>query len=343
MRLAREIAGSALCALACVAATSANAGLKLCNRTSYILYAATGAVQNNQAAMQGWARLIPGSCQSVIAAPLTPRASYFVYARTSFGHSGQTRAWGGDQPLCVKDGPFALKTALAGSRCPDDTFSLPFAHIDTHRQKSWAMTFDDNPAFKTMKDAESAGLKRLLRDQGAKIKTIDARPDKTADAAMAAFRKRLNMAPTATIANLFDALETETLKLTAPAGYSVCNDTAKSIWVALGMRTKDKWLSRGWWKIAAGGCARAISESLATDTIYLLAQTPGGVPIVYGPEKFCTTTVEFDIQNRGNCKARGLVEAGFAATHVRGLSGYTAHVSENGLIMMPRNYSAMPK
>jgi uncharacterized membrane protein len=236
-----------------------------------------------------------------------------------------------------------LRTPLA-ARCPaDDTFELPFAGADTHHEKSWAMTFDEAPAFNSLKDAETAGLKRLLRDQGAKIGAIDAKPDKATDAAMVAFRKRLNMNSKASTTDLFDALETEALKTTAPAGYAVCNDTAKAIWVALALKTGDKWSSRGWWKIAAGGCAKAITEALKTDKVYILAQTPGGVPIAYGPEKFCTTNVEFDIQGRDTCKSRGLVEAGFAETKVKGLAGFTAHVSEHGLVYAPKNYSGAPK
>ena len=343
MMSAHRIAGSILCALACAYASSASAALKLCNRTSYVLYAAVGYTQGAQAVTQGWARIVPGICQTAVDEPLTAK-SYFVYARTSLAHSGTSRAWGGNRTLCVKDATFALRVPLTSSRCPaDDTFELPFAGVDTHREKSWAMTFDESPAFKTLKDAESAGLKRLLRDQGAKIGAIDAKPNKAAGAAMAGFRKRLNMNAKASTSDLFDALETEALKTTAPSGYAVCNDTAKAIWVALGEKNKDKWFSRGWWKIAAGGCAKAITEALSTDKIFLLAQTPGGIPIVYGPEKFCTTGVEFDIQGRQNCKPRGLVEAGFAETRVKGLQGFTAHVSENGLVMMPKIYSGAPK
>ncbi len=339
----RWIAGPVLFALACAYASPASAGLKLCNRTSYVLYAAVGFAQGAQAVTQGWSRLIPGTCQSAINEPLTAK-NYFVYARSSLAHSGTSRAWGGTQTLCVKDANFTLRAPLTSSRCPtDDTFERPFAGLDTHRQKSWTMTFDESPPFKALKDAESAGLKRLLRDQGAKVAAIDARPDKAVDTAMAAFLKRLNMNPKASTSDLFDALETEALKTTAPAGYAVCNDTAKAIWAALGLKSGDKWLSRGWWKIAAGGCAKAIVEALSTDKIFLLAQTPGGIPIVYGPDKFCTTTVEFEIQGRQNCKARGLVEAGFAETRVKGLQGYTAHVSENGLVIMPRVYSGASK
>ncbi|HVU21163.1 MAG TPA: DUF1036 domain-containing protein [Rhizomicrobium sp.] len=324
-------------------ATPASAALKLCNRTSYVLYAATGSIVGDGAVTQGWSRILPGACQMPMREALN-KGRYFVYARSSLAHAGISRAWGGDRELCAKDANFAMRVPANALRCPaDDMFMLPFAAIDTKRQKSWAMTLDETPAFKSLQDAERAGLKRLLRDQGAKIGSIDAKPDKASDAAMAAFRKRLNINPKASTADLYDALETEALKTTAPAGYAICNDTAKAIWAALGMRSKDKWISRGWWKIAAGGCAKALTETLTTDKVFLLAQTPGGIPIVYGKEKFCTTNVEFDIQGRGNCKSRGLVEAGFAETRVKGLPGFTAHVSEHGLIYMPKTYSGAPK
>ena len=133
------------------------------------------------------------------------------------------------------------------------------------------------------------------------------------------------------------------IKTTAPAGYAICDDSDKAIWVALGENKGGKFSARGWWKIAAGGCAKAISDPLATDTIYLLAQTPGGVPIVTGADKFCTTNVEFDIQGRSDCKSRGLVENGFAQTNVKGIAGFTAHVSEHGLVYPPKPQSGAPK
>jgi uncharacterized membrane protein len=320
------------CALLCAFATGAQAQLKLCNRTSYVLYAATGYAQGIDAVTQGWTRIVPGTCQIAIKDRLTAHG-YFVYARTSLGHGGAMRAWGGAQKLCVKDADFAMTAPIAALRCPaDDTFDRPFAGIDTHHARVWSMTFDETPAFATMRDAEAAGLKRLLKDQGAKIATIDAKPDKAAQGALDAFRKRLKMAANVTPHDLFDALETEALKTSAPLGYAVCDDSDKAIWVALGENKAGKWMSRGWWKIAAGGCAKAISDPLAADTIYLLAQTPGGVPIVTGPDKFCTTNVEFEIQDRGNCAKRGLVEAGFAATKVKGLLGFTAHIGDHGLL-----------
>lgn len=329
--------------LLCMHASAASAALKLCNRTSYVLYAATAVAAGTDVVTQGWTRIVPGTCQIALREPLRASA-YYVYARTSLAHSGASRAWNGPQPFCVKDAGFALRAPLAASRCPaDDTFDLPFAAVNTHRKPSWTMTFDETPAFASMSDAAAAGLKRLLRDQGARIGALNAKPDKASDIALIAFRKRLRMSATASDADLFDALETEALKTTAPAGYSVCNDTANPIWIAMGQKSANKWVSRGWWKIAAGGCARAIAEALSADKIYLLAQKPGGAPIVSGPAKFCVTGIEFEIEGRGNCAGRGLTEAGFAETSTKGLAGFAAHVGERGLVAAPRSYVGTPK
>lgn len=343
MSLSRWRTASLACAVLCALASPADAALKLCNRTSYVLYAATAFATDTDTATQGWTRIVPGSCQIAIKERLAAPA-YYVYARTSLAHSGASRAWGGTRPFCVRNADFSLRTPLTAPRCPsDDTFDLPFAPVDAHRAKSWTMTFDETPALASMKDAEIAGLKRLLRDQGARIGAIDAKPDKAGDAAMAGFRKRLNMAANAGSTDLFDALETEALKTAAPSGYSVCNDTANPIWVALGQKLGDKWMSRGWWKIAAGGCAKTIADALATDRIFLLAQKSDGAPIVSGPAKFCTTGIEFEIEGRAHCAARGLIETGFAETLTKGLSGVAAHVGERGLVAAPKSYSGTPK
>ena len=112
----------------------------------------------------------------------------------------------------------------------------------------------------TLAGEEKAAVKRLLRDIGYRIGAIDAAPDKATDGALADFRKRLKLAPAATVADLFDALETEALKSATPAGYAICNDTAKSVAAAIGEKMRTDWISHGWWKIAAGSCAKVVDD-----------------------------------------------------------------------------------
>ncbi|HEY4942707.1 MAG TPA: DUF1036 domain-containing protein [Rhizomicrobium sp.] len=313
-------------------ASPAQATLNVCNRTSYVLYTATAAAVNGDALSQGWTRVVPGGCRTVLPGDLTA-STYYLYARSSQAHTGPARAWGGAVAICVKDTNFSTRNALSAVRCQtDDFFQLPFAVVDTHHLKSWTATFSESPALATMPLAQQAGLKRLLRDAGYKLGAIDGKPDKAADKALADFRKRLRLAPAASSNDLFDALETEALKTVTPAGYAICNDTAKPVAAALGQRLRNDWISHGWWKIAAGSCAKLADNLEGVESMFIFVQKIGGPPLVGGPNKFCVADIEFDIQGRNRCASRGLTETGFAETRVKGLAGYAAHVGENGLV-----------
>ena len=62
----------------------AQAALTLCNRTSYILYAATSAIQSPRSETEGWTRIAPGECQVARKEALTAE-TYLVHARTITG------------------------------------------------------------------------------------------------------------------------------------------------------------------------------------------------------------------------------------------------------------------
>ena len=314
----------------CLMPRSASAALTLCNRTSYIVYASTGEAAVPEMVTRGWTRIVPGACETAIAGRLTAPV-YFTYARTSQAHDGPARAWGGRIALCVKDTNFALKTPLGADRCQtDDAFAVPFAPISRNDATSWTMTFTQSPALPSLEAARTAGIARLLSDIGYKvghghglISAIDA---------LNKFRVRMKISASANSADLFDALETDALKVSAPAGYSICNDTDAPVWAALGLRNGKDWTSRGWWKVLPGGCARAIAARLSADKIYLLVEGKASRKLVSGTGMFCVTSITFDIRGRDRCAERGLAAAGFALTVTKGLSGFAAHVSENGLL-----------
>ena len=141
------------------------AGLTLCNRTSYVLYAATSAIRSPKSQTQGWTRIAPGDCQVARKEALKADA-YLVHARTSLAHSGPPRAWGGAYPVCVKDADFSIQQAVTAPYCSaDDTFPLPFAALDNHGKANWTMNFDEQPVM-TMTQAQLAGVKRLHKDSG---------------------------------------------------------------------------------------------------------------------------------------------------------------------------------
>jgi uncharacterized membrane protein len=338
MNFVRLCLGALALVICAAAAPPASAAMTACNRTSYVLYAATATENKDSIASQGWTRVAPGGCRTVLNADLSAPA-YYIYARSSGAHSGQTHAWGGTRPICVKETNFITQNASDARQCSsDDFYTLPFATVDTHHLRNWTMTFSESPELSSLPQAQLAGLKRLLQDLGYKVGAIDGSPSKATDAAIADFRKRLRVAPTASIDDLFDALETEAMKTAAPAGYSVCNDTAKAVAAALGQKQGGTWVAHGWWKVGAGSCARLVADLTGIDSLYLFVQKVNGPALVTGADKFCVTDIQFDIEGRTNCTKRGLNEVGFLETKVRGLAGYSAHVGESGLVKpLPRH------
>ena len=309
----------------------AHAALTLCNRTSYILYAATAAIQSPRSETEGWTRIAPGDCQLARKEPLTAE-TYLVHARSSLAHSGPARAWGGSYPVCVKDGNFTLKQAVTQPVCTaDETFALPFAPLDNRSHASWTMNFDEQPGLGSLSAAQLAGVKRLLQDIGYKVGGIDGKPDKATGAALADFRNKMHFPPTAGNVELFNALEAAARKTNAPAGYTVCNDAHEPLLLAIAQTGGGKAVSRGWWTVQAGACARLITTPLNSDAFYLLAQRKTGGTLVSGAQRFCTTPQAFEIEGAGNCARRGYAEAGFAATQTHGQQGFVAHIAANGL------------
>ncbi len=331
-------------AIALLAAAPAQAALTLCNRTSYVLYAATAAIKTPQSQTQGWSRIVPGDCQVARKEDLTAE-TYLVHARSSLAHSGPARAWGGNFPMCVRDANFSLNQTGAMAVCrADGNFALPFAPLDTQGRTSWTMTLDEQPMLSSLMAAQLAGVKRLLRDNGHDPGPIDGSTAKLTGVALAAFRKTMR-AEKLDNAALFTLMENEARKTNAPTGYTVCNDGKAPLDVALAQMPGGKPVSRGWWTVPGGACARLVTSPLVADTYHLFARSKSGAVVVGGKALFCITPTAFEIAARGDCASRKQQEAGFVATPTGGAAGFTVRIGDKGLIAPPRAISqtAMPK
>lgn len=315
----------ALLGLAVLTATPARAGLTLCNRTSTVVYAATATAGNGSLTAKGWTRVVPGACTEALKEDLSGRTAY-VTAKSARAYAGPARSWSGPVIACVKEQNFTL-TAPASGRCPSGSYGQGFSAVDTHHMRNWTVTLREDPDFFSMEEAERAGLKRLVESLGGR--NLDAKG--RLEAALTGFKKRLHLAANAPASVLFDALETEALRVAAPAGYSLCNDSREQVWAAIGQKKGAVFLAKGWWTVEGGACAQLISEPLTGQKIWLRVERGKAKTLVGGADKFCVTDIAFEIQGRQNCKARGLNEAGFAQTNNKGASGYTAHVTANGL------------
>ncbi len=311
-------------------ATPAQAALTLCNRTSYVLYGATAAINTPQSQTQGWTRIAPGDCQVARKEDLTAE-TYLVHARSSLAHAGPARAWGGTFPMCVRDANFTISQSGAMAVCrAEGSFALPFAALDTGGRANWTMTLDEQPALPSLMAAQLAGVKRLLRDNGQDPGPIDGSISKQTSTALAAFRKA-HGADRLDNAAFFTLMENEARKRTAPTGYTVCNDGKAPLDVALAQTIKGKPLSRGWWTVPGGACARLITTPLAADTFHLFARRKDGAVLVGGKEIFCVAPTAFEIAARADCARAKQQEAGFVATPTRGQPGFTARIGEKGL------------
>jgi len=331
MKLDLAFASAVLFLAVALAPAPAEAGYRLCNRTSYVVYAAVGFQAGSDIFAQGWRQLLPGYCGTAIAEPLNAPV-YYAYARTSDAHAGEAHAWGGEIRLCGRMADFSLKTPAGANSCAsDDTFLFPFAIVDVKGQADWTTTFTESLAVDTLETARIAGLQRLLADNGYRIGSPDGEPGPRTVQAVAQFRRKLKMPDDAGDADLLDALESEATKRSSPEGYSICNETDEALWTAIGLREANKWASRGWWKVAPGSCAKVSTLPLSADRVYLLAERRGGTRVVTGDANFCITDVQFDVYGREGCASRGLSEAGFAETLTAGRTGYTARIDDDGL------------
>lgn len=325
---------AAVFAAVVAAATPANAALTVCNQTSYVIDTAIGYQAKTEAVTQGWARIIPGKCAGIFPSPLTSQA-YYLYARSSQAHSGPAREWGGKVRLCAKTTNFVLHQPLIMDTCPEDSFIMPFSRVETHGKANWSTTLTEQPSITSFEIARQAGIVRLLIDAGYKITNAA-----SATGALGSFYKRMKLGPHTSTDDLFDALETAARKSAAPTGYSICNDSAAEIYAAIGVQNGADLVSRGWWKVVPGSCARAITQPLTYDKVFLLVEGNNNPRLVTGPEKFCVANIEYETPQRANCSAKGLSEAGFAVTVTKGVTGYAAHVGNNGLLAPP---SHIPK
>ena len=97
----------------------------------------------------------------------------------------------------------------------------------------------------------------------------------------------------------------------AEAGLSVCNATAHGMKAAAGHFNGTRWVSEGWWQVAAKKCAELISGHLDARYYYLYA-TDEASGTWEGGKDFCVGIAEkFSIAGRGACAARGYDRRGF--------------------------------
>jgi len=294
-----------------------------CNRTSYAASIAVGIRNGGLWLTRGWWTVPAGECKVVVKGQLT-QSTYYVFARSSFAHTGPVRTWGGTQTLCIGNGPFQA-TSDGGEECAAGYDAQGFAKVETEGKAAWTTTLSEGSGFKTSEQARVAGLQRLLYDLGRFEGPIDGATGPKFSEALTQARTELGIGQTDT-AGLYARLLAEATKIQAVAGLTFCNRTQDVIWTALGQDYQGKKESKGWWRLQPGACAKVIKDRMDDRVMYgfAVADRTEGVPETWGgTEQFCTKDSSFEIDDVTDCSGRGFTSTGFMKIETAGRSGLT--------------------
>jgi uncharacterized membrane protein len=318
--------------LALLAATQAQAGLTLCNRTSYRVQAALGLEKRAVVATRGWYRLDPGECRLVVDGAFDADMVY-VHARTPALYGSAPVPQGDVAELCVRDGDFEMadgrgcpisQQARFSAARPSDAGNGPTVNL------AEVADYDDT-------QARLAGIQRLLTIAGYDAYPIDGVPGARTQAALAKFlsdRKLPTDAPTQP--GFFDTL-IAAADNPEGSGFTWCNDTKYTVMAAIGVVEMGAIVTRGWYRIEAGKCLRPDLRG-EPHRIYSYAEAVdasgraikrGEAPLAWGGDvPLCTREGKFDLGNHKDCAARGLHSANFAVIDIGANPSATVHFRE---------------
>lgn len=292
--------------------TSARAsGQQLCNETSFIIYAAIAFPDPTSLVSQGWTRLRPAECRTVLPAPL-PTGDYFVFARSSEVHRGGIRQWSGPTSICIDQTDFSV-SGLAN--CENlGLESRNFQIIEGNSPEGRRTVFVEANEYGSR--ALLAGLQRLLKDNGLSIRKVDGYSGRRTRLALNKYLKSIGMKKRPNDSDLIDALEASARQMRNLTGLEVCNEADGVVWTAYARRRNKQWESRGWWSLEPGTCVQLVNEELSKrEKYYLYAgliNPETEMPLVDAKETFCISEVKFSIFGRHDCQARGYLEAKFS-------------------------------
>jgi uncharacterized membrane protein len=115
------------------------------------------------------------------------------------------------------------------------------------------------------------------------------------------------------------------LPLGVMADLEVCNDTNRAAFVALGYQEGGRWVSKGWWEIAAKQCDHVVTGSLTKRYYYLYAENDAG-SVWDGGFPFCTSSTSFNAVGNESCEKRD--RKGFLEVDTNGEPDFTQRLTE---------------
>lgn len=290
----------------------------ICNETSYVLRIATATQEGDKMVTRGWKRVRPGACITKTPPINTDR---YIFAESETFHVGRVREWKGNVKLCVSNIDFEADASMSCRLQDLDT--RDYLKVDPKEQTT---TFYEPDNF--AENADTAGLQRLLQDNGYKISRIDGIPGRRTSSTLETFLKDRKISDTLSVGQQFDALIEGAKETQASIGLTLCNRSAQPIWSAIAYQSEGEWESRGWWPIEPDACARPFSSTLENTNAHFFALQEQPLPanaeasdaapkdkllrtVAAKPRQFCVAEGVFSAIGDEFCADRGYTPVSF--------------------------------
>ncbi|AGF75028.1 hypothetical protein BAnh1_11600 [Bartonella australis AUST/NH1] len=114
----------------------------------------------------------------------------------------------------------------------------------------------------------------------------------------------------------------------AKADFRVCNETQRSVGVALGYRTPSGWVSEGWWVIPTTECKTLIDGPLSSRFYYFYAEDAQKKGYWPGSVAMCVQDSQFMIEGVHDCFARGFQKVEFKEIDTGGQTSWTIQLTD---------------
>jgi uncharacterized membrane protein len=116
---------------------SAEAAMKLCNKTESRVGIAMGYKNKDGWASEGWWTAKPNECLTLIKTDLIARF-YYIYA-VDYDKGG---SWGGKSAFCIREKIFTIR---GHDNCSDRGYQkAQFFEVDTGEEKDWTISLSGN-------------------------------------------------------------------------------------------------------------------------------------------------------------------------------------------------------
>ncbi len=111
-------------------------------------------------------------------------------------------------------------------------------------------------------------------------------------------------------------------------GLRLCNKTQSRVGVAIGYKENQRWITEGWWNVAANSCETLAGGPLESRYYYVYAVDYDRGGVWGGKAAMCTRDKMFTIQGIDNCVARGFERSGFFEVDTGEQKSWTVQLTE---------------